>query len=105
VRRVAPSLIDKPSTIARIKAKPGKEERTRSELRKLLAPTRREAGCLNYDMHQSTEDPALFVFHENWTSEEQLAAHLGSPHIRAWFVQTEELLAEPVEIVRCRRVE
>jgi quinol monooxygenase YgiN len=93
------------TVIARIKAKPGKEEKTRSELRKLLTPTRREAGCLNYDMHQSTEDPALFVFHENWTSEEHLATHLESPHIRAWFVQTEELLAEPVEIVRCRRVE
>jgi quinol monooxygenase YgiN len=92
------------TVIARIRAKPGKEERTRSELRKLLEPTRRETGCLNFDMHESTSDPTVFVFHENWTSDEALEAHLRSPHIRAWFAQSEDLLAEPVEITRCRRV-
>jgi quinol monooxygenase YgiN len=92
------------TVFARIQAKPGMEERTRRELIKLLAPTRGEEGCINFDMHQSIEDPALFLFHENWTGEERLEQHLRSPHIQAWFVQTDELLAEPVQITRCRRV-
>ena len=43
---------------------------TREELQALLAaqvaPTRAEAGCLNYDFHADAADPCIFVFYENW---------------------------------------
>jgi multiple sugar transport system substrate-binding protein len=93
------------TVVARIKAKPGMEERVRQELAKLLAPTRVEKGCIHYDMHQSTTDPALFLFYENWESEDDLQRHLGSPHIAAWFKLSQELLAEPIQITRWRKVE
>jgi quinol monooxygenase YgiN len=93
------------TVVARIKAKPGMEEKVREELSKLLAPTRREKGCINYDMHQSIEDRSLFLFYENWTSEEDLQNHLGSPHIRAWFDLSQQLLAEPVEITRWQKAD
>jgi quinol monooxygenase YgiN len=48
--------------VARIKAKPGQEARVRSRLALLLGPTRAEKGCLNFDMHVSTENPGEFLF-------------------------------------------
>jgi len=86
------------TVVARIKAKPGMEARVRDELRKLLAPTRAEAGCLNFDMHASAESEGDFLFYENWTSKQHLEAHFQTPHIKNWLKLSEELCAEPVEV-------
>ena len=69
--------------IARFRAKAGQESRLRQELQRLLAPTRAEAGCISYDLHQSQSDPALFVFYENWASQAALDAHFQTPHLQA----------------------
>ena len=86
------------TVVVRLKAKPGMEARVREELASLLAPTRREQGCLNYDMHESPDDPSLFLFHENWTSRADLDRHLGTPHLRRWLGIADSLLAEPMQL-------
>ena len=92
------------TVIAKIRARPGREGRVREELRKLLAPTRAEAGCMNYDLHESPTDPQEFVFYENWTSAAHLDAHLKSPHIQAWFELAPQLLEGNVDIARWNMV-
>ena len=92
------------TVIACIRAKEGKEPQVREALLKLLAPTRREAGCINYDLHLSPDDPGLFLFHENWRSREALAANLESAHVAELRDRTDELLAEPVEITVWDRI-
>jgi quinol monooxygenase YgiN len=69
--------------IARFRAKAGQKSRLRQELQRLLAPTRAEADCISYDLHQSLSDPALFVFYENWASQAALDAHFQTPHLQA----------------------
>ena len=86
------------SVVAYIEAKPGMEERVKQELLAIVEPTRREQGCFNYDLHQSADNPALFVFYENWTNKAALDAHLETPHVQAFIGQAETLLARPVEI-------
>jgi quinol monooxygenase YgiN len=86
------------TVVARIKAKPGFEEALRKELLALIAPTSRERGCISYDLHESVEDNALFMFYENWCSREDLDEHLDQPHLRAFMDNAEALLAEPVDI-------
>jgi quinol monooxygenase YgiN len=71
------------TVVATFEAKPGREAELKNALIGLLAPTRQEPGCLNYDLHQSPDEPGKFLFHENWTSRELLDAHLKSPHIAA----------------------
>lgn len=75
---------------------------TRAELATLLAaqvaPTRAEAGCVNYDFHVDAADPCVFVFYENWTSRAALEAHLAMPHLQPLFSQLDRLLACPVDI-------
>jgi len=92
------------TVIARFKAKPGQEAALREELTALLAPTRREKGCLNYDLHEARGDPSTFLFHENWASEEELNAHLAAPHITRFLARSAALVAAPIEISRYRRV-
>jgi len=94
----------KVTVIARIRAKAGRAQRVKEELLKLLAPTRAESGCINFDMHQGTTDPAQFLFLENWTSEAALKAHFETPHIENWLKQAEGLLAEPLEVTLWNRV-
>ena len=78
------------------------KDETREELRRIMAaqvaPTRAEAGCVNYDFHVSEDDPNVFVFYENWRSKADLDAHLKTPHLQPLFGRLDELLARPVEI-------
>ena len=71
------------TVVATFQARPGKETELKNALIGLVAPTRKEAGCLNYDLHALPEDPAKFLFHENWTSKAHLDAHLQNTHIQA----------------------
>ena len=91
--------------IATIKVKPGAEERACQLLQTAVAPTRLEAGCLNYDLHRSTTDPTEFLFHETWESDEALAVHSAStaPHRAALKQQLGELLGGPPSVTRWRR--
>jgi quinol monooxygenase YgiN len=86
------------TVVATFQAKPGKEAELKSALTGLVAPTRQEAGCINYDLHISAEDPAKFLFHENWTSRAHLDAHLQSAHIRALLPRVDELCTAAPEI-------
>ena len=86
------------TVIAIFHARPGKEAELRAALLGLLAPTRKETGCINYDLHASPEDPAKFLFHENWTSKAALDAHLQSPHVKALLPRVDELCTAFPEI-------
>ena len=67
--------------VASIKAKADKIDLVKTALIKLIGTTRSEAGCINYDLHQDNEDPASFLFYENWESRELWMAHMGNEHI------------------------
>ena len=86
------------TVVATFHAKPGKETELKAALTALVAPTRQEAGCLNYDLHILPEDPAKFLFHENWTSRAQLDAHLQSAHIKALLPRVDALCVAFPEI-------
>jgi quinol monooxygenase YgiN len=86
------------TVVAMFQARPGKEAELRAALIELVAPTRKENGCLNYDLHQSPEDAARFLFHENWTSKAALDVHLQSAHVKALLPRVDELCTAFPEI-------
>jgi quinol monooxygenase YgiN len=89
---------NKLTVVARIKAKPGMEERVKEELLALVAPTRREPGCINYDLHQALDDSSQFIFYENWRSKDDLDKHLQMSYLQAFLGKVDQILAQPVEI-------
>ena|SRR5271154_3668022 len=86
------------AVVATFQAKPGKEAELKKALISLVAPTRKEAGCINYDLHVSQEDSAEFLFHENWTSKAHLDAHLKNTHIQVLLPRLNDLCVGIPEI-------
>ena len=72
-----------------ILANPNQIDLVKAELEKLIPITRAEAGCLQYDLHQDNENPAYFMFYENWESRELWQTHMNAPHMAAYMTATE----------------
>lgn len=75
--------------VANIKAKPDKVDLVKTELLKLITMTRNEQGCVNYDLHQDNDNPAQFIFYENWETRELWQAHMGNDHLKKYMQATE----------------
>ncbi|GMU84216.1 MAG: hypothetical protein AMXMBFR47_40860 [Planctomycetota bacterium] len=80
--------------VAVIRTQPQHVDRVKPELLKLVAATRTEAGCLQYDLHQDNSDPARFLFFERWKSRDLWQAHMQTPHLAAYRKATEGAIAE-----------
>ncbi len=92
-------MADKKVTVlARFKAKEGMEEKAKQAILDCVAPTRAEAACINYDLHQSKDDKRLFMLYENWQSKELLDQHLATPHLKGLVARADELFSEPIDI-------
>ena len=70
--------------VARIGAVPGQGDALEKEMRILVEGTRKEAGCLKYDLNRGTEKPDIFVFVEEWESKPLWEAHMQGQAIRAF---------------------
>jgi quinol monooxygenase YgiN len=66
------------------RAKPGQESLLEAELRALIAPTRREEGCLTYNLHRGLDTPGAFLLHEVWATREDHRLHTNTPHFLRW---------------------
>ena len=75
--------------VANITAKADKIELVKSELIKLIDVTRAEEGCINYDLHQDNENPAHFMFYENWATTELWQQHMQAQHLQDYLAATD----------------
>ncbi|WP_027715993.1 putative quinol monooxygenase [Desulfuromonas sp. TF] len=88
----------KVTVLARFKAKEGMEEQLKQAIMACVAPTRAEAGCINYDLHQLADDKGKLVLYENWRSKKDLEVHLEMPYLKELKAKAGELCSEPIEI-------
>ena len=84
--------------VARYIAKPGKEEALKQVLTALIAPTRRELGCYQYDLLFNPQDPREFCFVERWEGDKELDQHGESAHLKAAIADAESLVEVPPDI-------
>jgi len=80
--------------IARIEAKENHIELVKKEVLKLIEPTRKEEGCIQYDLHQDNEDPKVFIFFEIWETQELWQAHIENTPLQNFIKVTDGLLAD-----------
>ncbi len=83
---------EKITVVAHIEVKPEHHEAVKAELIKLIEPTRKEAGCLQYELYQDSANKDLYIFVEQWESHALLQQHLQSEHIAAYITATEGLV-------------
>lgn len=86
--------------VARFRAKVGKEAALKSVLTGLIAPSRREIGCYQYDLLVNPADPRDFCFVERWENDRAVDVHSHTEHFKAVVAQIEGLVEEPPDIRR-----
>lgn len=78
--------------------KPELREEALGVAQALAAASEREAGCISYRFYTSLEDPNTFFVFEQWESEQALADHFQTPHIKEFRVHLPRMLAEPIQV-------
>ena len=84
--------MSKITVVAKIVAKKDLVEAVKAELLKLILPTRNEAGCIEYKLHQDNQDPAEFLFYETWTDAAAIEKHIGTEHYRNYVTALEGMI-------------
>lgn len=86
--------------IARARAKTEYVTQVREILSALVEPTRRESGCISYELLQDSSNPTDFVFVERWANAAAERAHFATPHLLSTLQRLVGLLASEPEICR-----
>ena len=90
--------------VARLKVREDAIEEAKKLALGLVADSRTEEGCINYDVHQGTDDPAVFVWHETWKDRAAFDEHLEKPYFKEFFAKAGALAAEPPQINLTRMI-
>jgi quinol monooxygenase YgiN len=84
---------DAVTLVVLLKAREGQEPFLEAELRALVGPTRREDGCITYDLHRGLDAGGAFLLHEVWATREHHRLHTQTPHFIRWNARKDALLA------------
>ncbi|HQA10707.1 MAG: antibiotic biosynthesis monooxygenase [Zoogloea sp.] len=84
--------------IARFTARPDSIDAMRTLLLGMLEPTRKEVGCVSYELLNNSADPTDFTFVEEWASQAAIDAHMKTPHLQAVVADSAPLLASPLDV-------
>jgi quinol monooxygenase YgiN len=63
-----------------IKAKAGKEKELETAFAPCIAATKKEPGCLAYELNRDADDPTAYLMYEKFKSVKALAEHLKLEH-------------------------
>jgi len=75
-----------------LRARDGQELLLEAELHALIGPSRKEEGCLTFDLHGSVDQPGSYLLHEVWASREAHSEHTHTPHFLRWDARKDALL-------------
>jgi quinol monooxygenase YgiN len=84
---------DAVTLIVLLRAREGQETLLEAELRALVSPSRREEGCLTYNLHRAIDTPGALLLHEVWASRDAHTEHTHTPHFLRWNARKDALLA------------
>lgn len=92
-----PGLAHRPFTmLVHLVLRPEFAERATEFAAAVVAPTRREPGCIAYTFNRSCERPNAFLLFEQWTHLAALEHHFATEHFAAAARWLESALAQPV---------
>jgi quinol monooxygenase YgiN len=84
---------DKPFTlVVSLQTKDGAQEKFEAAVARATKLTRREKGCLAYELNRDPKTPGEYVLYERWENLTTLEAHLKSRHITKLLAELGDLL-------------
>jgi quinol monooxygenase YgiN len=90
--------------MARLKVKSDKIEEAKAAALAIVEPSRNEPGCINYDVHQTLDDPAVFLWHETWSNQKAIDEHFEMPYFKDFVVKMEEIAEHPAQIILSKKI-
>lgn len=88
-----------------LKSKEEFTEKVKAILENLVEKSRKESGCLQYDLHQNIENTNVFIFHEIWKNQEVFDLHNSQHFVKDFFEMTANLLKEKPEIFFTKKLD
>lgn len=82
-------------TIVTVSVKPENVEAFKEACRLNHENSIREPGNVRFDILQSADDPAKFVFYEAYKTQQDAAAHKETAHYLAWRDTVADWMVEP----------
>merc|ERR1712100_722861 len=67
-----------------VEVKPERIEAFREALRIDAEGSRKEAGCLSFNLLQHDDNPNMFTFYEVWKDQDAIKLHKEYDHYKAW---------------------
>ena len=67
--------------VVHVRAAQGRADDVVAAFTPCIEQTHQEEGCLAYALHRDAADPDHLVLVERWRSQEDLDAHLQTPHV------------------------
>ena len=90
--------------LAVVPAKAGCSHELGQGLLALVQQSRGEEGNINYDVHQSNDDPDMWMMYENWSSQEALDAHFEQPYMKEFIARLPQLMAGELRLQKFTQV-
>lgn len=98
--------VSKPfALIITIQAKEGKEKQLEATFAPCLKASRKDKGCVLYDLHADPDKPRTYVLIEKWQNLADLEKHLQAGHTQKLLKDLPELLEGPPEVRVLRTVD
>lgn len=79
------------TNVAHLTAKPGRSQDLGDELLQLVAPSRKEEGCLRYEIHQSNDVPDVWMVLEDWRHYSDFKLHMSTDYVQAFMAKVPDL--------------
>jgi len=89
---------------AYITAKNDKISEVEKILTDMIIPSRKETGCLKYELYRDIENLNSFTFIEEWENEEAIENHRKTEHYISFRSQIAGFLSEPVKVYRLNQI-
>lgn len=90
--------------IAKITVKPGMAQVFTAGFSGLAPESRKEAGCISYNLFSDLKDGNVFYTVEEWENEEAIKKHMQSPHFLKATAGFAEIQDRETEISLCKKV-
>ncbi|MHC5310981.1 putative quinol monooxygenase [Myroides sp. LJL116] len=87
-----------------IKAKTPFRQEVQSVLANMVQETRKEKGCIQYDLHQEINDPNTFIFYEIWADQKALDSHNEQSYIKEFVALIDTKLQEQPSIYLTHKI-
>lgn len=93
-------MAEQATVVSILHVKAGLEELLLEKLRDFVRISRKESGCLFFDVYREAEDPASLFLHEVWRSQASWEQHGRSIHTARFFEGIAMYLDRPIREVR-----